>query len=92
MQIQEQIRDVIRLHVSGRLDETRFLLASLRAPELAVLLESTPPKVRRVLWELLDEEQNHQVLQHLHDGVLAGFLDTMVTQKPVAAAGGLDTD
>ncbi len=92
MQIQEQIRDVIRLHVSGRLDETRFLLASLRAPELAVLLESTPPKVRRVLWELLDEEQNHQVLQHLHDDVLAEFLDTMDTQELVAAADELDTD
>ena len=65
MQIQEQISDVIRLHGSGSVDETRFMLTSMRPPELAVLLESTPPKVRRVLWELLDEEDNHQVLQHL---------------------------
>ena len=94
MQIQEQISDVIRLHGSGSVNETRFLLASMRPPELAVLLESTPPKVRRVLWELveLDEEENHQVLQHLHDDVLGDFLEDMDTDELVAAADELDTD
>ena len=92
MQIQEQISDVIRLHGSGSVTETRFLLASMRPPELAVLLESTPPKVRRVLWELLDEEENHQVLQHLHDDVLNDFLEVMGTEELVAAADELDTD
>jgi magnesium transporter len=91
-QIQEQISDVIRLHGSGSVDETRFLLASMRPPELAVLLESTPPKVRSVLWELLDEEENHQVLQHLHDDVLNEFLEGMDTRELVAAADELDTD
>lgn len=92
MQIQEQISEVIRLHGSGSVDETRFMLASMRPPELAVLLESTPPKVRRVLWQLLDEEQNHQVLQHLHDDVLIEFLEGMDTEELVAAADELDTD
>jgi magnesium transporter len=57
-----------------------------------VLLESTPPKVRRVLWELLDEEENRQVLQHLHDDVLGEFLEAMDTEELVAAADDLDTD
>jgi magnesium transporter len=92
MQIQEQISEAIRLHGSGSVDETRFLLASMRPPELAVLLESTPPKVRRVLWELLDEEENRQVLQHLHDDVLGEFLEAMDTEELVAAADDLDTD
>lgn len=92
MDIQEQISDVIRLHGSGSVDETRFLLAAMRPPELAVLLESTPLKVRRVLWEILDEEQNHQVLQHLHDDVLGSFLEGMATEELVAAADELDTD
>ncbi|NIN60530.1 MAG: magnesium transporter, partial [Xanthomonadales bacterium] len=62
---QERLREVIRLYGSGSLDETRFLLESLRAPEIANLLESTPPKVRRVIWGLLDEEDENQVIQHL---------------------------
>jgi magnesium transporter len=92
MQIQEQISDAIRLHGTGSLDETRFLLASMRPPELAVLLESTPPKVRRVLWELLDEEDNRQVLQYLHDDVLGDFLQGMDTDEIAAAADDLQTD
>ena len=92
MQIQEQISNVIRLHGSGSLDEIRFLLAGMRAPELAVLLESTRPRVRRVLWELLDDEEHHQILQHLHDDVLGEFLQLMDTRELVAAADGLDTD
>ncbi|MGD8830005.1 MAG: magnesium transporter [Pseudomonadales bacterium] len=92
MSIQEQISDAIRLHGAGAVDETRFLLASMRPPELAVLLESTPPKFRRVLWELLDEEDNHQVLQYLHDDVLGEFLQEMDTNALVAAADELDTD
>jgi magnesium transporter len=92
MQIQEQISDAIRLYGAGSVDETRFLLASMRPPELAALLESTPPKVRRVLWELLDEEDNHRVLQYLHDDVLGEFLGSMDTDALVAAADGLDTD
>ncbi|MEM8766750.1 MAG: magnesium transporter [Pseudomonadota bacterium] len=92
MQLQQQISDAIRLHDSGSVAETRFLLASLRPPELAVLLESTPPKVRQVLWELMDEEENHQVLQHLHDDVLGEFLEAMDPEELVAAADELDTD
>ncbi len=92
MQIQEQISDAIRLHGSGSLDETRFLLASMRPPELAALLESTPHKVRRVLWELLDEEDRHQVLQYLHDDVLGDFLQEMDTQDLVSVADDLETD
>jgi len=92
MQIQEQISNVIRLHGSGSVDDTRFLLASMRPPELAVLLESTPPKVRQVLWELLDEDEHHQVLQHLHDDVLGEFLVDMGPEALAAAADELDTD
>jgi len=92
MQIQEQIESAIRLHGSGLVDETRFLLESMRPPELAVLLESTPPKVRSVLWELLDADEHSQVVQYLHDDVQAEFLQNMNTEALVAAGAELDTD
>ncbi|MEJ2087855.1 MAG: magnesium transporter, partial [Gammaproteobacteria bacterium] len=91
-QLQEQISDVIRLHGTGSLDEARFLLASMRPPELAVLLESTPPHVRRVLWELIDEEDSTRTLQYLHDDVLGDFLEDMEPEDLVAVADELDTD
>lgn len=92
MQVQDQISDVIKFHGSGSIDETRFLIASMRSPEIALLLESTPPGVRRVIWELLDEEVASRVLQHLHDDVRAEFLEAMDTKQLIAAADELATD
>jgi len=89
---QEQLSQVIGHYGSGSLDETRYLLASLRAPELANLLESTPPKVRWVLWGLLGEEEENQVLQYLREDVLAEFLESMNTEQLAAAAVELEPD
>ncbi|MCB1686780.1 MAG: magnesium transporter, partial [Pseudomonadales bacterium] len=92
MELQDQLREIIRQQGSGGIDETRFLLESLWPTEVASLLESSPPKVRRVLWELLDEEDAGQVLQHLHDDVRAEFLEGMDAEQLIAAADELDVD
>jgi magnesium transporter len=92
MEFQTHLSEIIDTYGSGRLDETRLLLTSLRPTEIASLLESTPPKVRRVLWGLLDEEQENLVMQYLRDDVLAEFLEAMDPQQIVAAADNLDTD
>ena len=92
MRFQEQLSEVIRSYGSGSLDETRVLLESLRPPEIANLLESTPPKVRQVIWRLLDEEEENQILQHLHEDVLNEFVESMKTEQLAAAADDLDTD
>ncbi|MEE8077513.1 MAG: magnesium transporter, partial [Pseudomonadales bacterium] len=92
MRFQEQLSEVIRSYGSGSLDETRVLLESLRPPEIANLLESTPPKVRQVIWRLLDEEEENKILQHLHEDVLNEFVESMKTEQLAAAADDLDTD
>ena len=92
LEFQTQLSDVIRQYGSGSLTETRHLLASLRSPEIAHLLESTPHKVRWVLWGLLDEDEENQVLQHLHEEVLGDFLESMNAERLAAAADDLETD
>lgn len=92
VEFQDQLSEVIAQYGRGSLVETRHLLASLRSPEIANLLESTPPKVRWVLWGLLDDEEGTQVLQHLHEDVLGDFLESMNTERLAAAAGELETD
>ena len=89
---QDRLDEVIQSFGAGSLDETRYLLESLRPQEIADLLTSTPPKVRWVLWELLDEEQENQALQYLGEDVRARFLESMGTAQLVAAADELDTD
>jgi len=92
MEFQTHLSEVIEAYGHGRLDETRLLLSSLRPTELAGLLESTPPKVRRVLWDLLDDDTENQVLQYLREDVLVDLLDTINTEQLAAAADNLDTD
>lgn len=92
MDYREQLDEVIKAFSTGTWDEMRYQLESLLPPDLARLLESTPPKVRQVIWELLEEETCHQVLQHLGDDVRAEFLESMDTAELVATADELETD
>jgi len=95
-QVQSSNLDKINRHVSdfqrSTRDETKLLLASLRPAEIANLLQSNPPKVRQVLWELLEDEPRNQTLQHLNEDVLSDFLDSMDTADIVAVADDLETD
>ncbi len=92
MEFQERFSEVIRAYGAGALGDTRYLLASLRPQEIANLLESTPPKVRQVLWDLMDEDTENQVLQYLSEDIRSEFLDSMNTAQLVAAVDDLDTD
>ena len=72
--------------------ESTFLLASLRPSEIAHTLERSRLPTRRVIWQLLEEEDRNQALQHISDEVRAEFLEAMDTAQLVAAADDLDTD
>jgi magnesium transporter len=92
MKLQERLSEVIESFDAGTLDETRLLLESLSAQEVASLLTSTPPRVRWVLWELLDEETAYQALQYLADDVRASFLESMEPDELIAALEEIDYD
>jgi len=85
----EQIIETFR-HRSAA--ETRILISSLRPAEVANVLESFPPKVRMVIWDLVDDESQNLTLQHLSEDVRADFLEEMDTAQLVAASDELDTD
>jgi magnesium transporter len=91
-EFRRQKETVLSAYDAGALGETRLLLEGLREPEIAHLLESTPPKTRSVLWNLLDEETENLVLQHLSEDVRGEFLETMDTAQLINAADALDTD
>ena len=90
--IQDRLQDVVGGFDLRSIDETKILLASLRPAEVATVLESFPPKVRAVIWDLLDEDAQHQTLQHQAEEVRADFLEAMPTAELVAVADELDTD
>ena len=89
---EQRFGEVLKSYGAGTLGDQRHLLRSLKAPEVANLLEATPPKVRRYIWDLIDDDDAGQVLQHLGDDVLSEIVEGMDTAQLVAAADDLDVD
>ncbi|RXE48662.1 magnesium transporter [Chromohalobacter israelensis] len=78
---------------SGALDQARRMLNRGLAPvDVAHLLESTPPRERNVLWELVDADLQGDVLQYLGDDIQSEFLGRMDAEQLVSATEGLDVD
>jgi magnesium transporter len=76
----------------GALAEVRSLLEGLHPAETAHLLESLPTDEREVVWELVAQRHEGDVLMHLREDVRAGLIKEMDTEELVAATGRLDTD
>ncbi len=70
----------------------RMLNRGLPAQDVAHLLESSPPKERDVLWNLIEPEFQGEVLQHLVDDIQAIYLKRMNPEEFLTATEGLDTD
>ena len=78
---------------TGGLQEVKRTINSGLAPaEIAHLIESSPPKVRKMLWELIEKENEGEVLQHLSDEISASFLNEMSAEQLVNLTSELDTD
>jgi len=62
---------------SGTLMDVRRMLNGLLSAEVAHLLESSPPKFRHILWQMVEVEREGEVLGELSDELQAHFLSDM---------------
>jgi magnesium transporter len=85
----EKLNDALENGVST---ELRSMLNSLPAADSAHLLESSPPKLRSLLWRLIDREQEGYVLQELSDEVRHFFLNRMNIAELKSILDGKDVD
>jgi len=100
LQSAEQIENQPHAHLgkvqamldSGTFRQVRRMLNGLRPPEIARLIESSPPASRKVLWELVDKEVSGEVLEELSYDVQSHFLKDMGTEELVELTEGLETD
>ncbi|MAY38485.1 MULTISPECIES: magnesium transporter [Spongiibacter] len=77
---------------SGAFLQIRRMLNGLPPVDAAHLIESTPQKVRGVLWQLVDSENEGDILQHLSDEVQSQFLRQMDAEEVAAITEGLEAD
>lgn len=85
----KELNDALENGVSP---ELRRMLNGLPAADAAHLLESSPPKLRSLLWRLIDRDQEGDVLQELGDEVRQFFLDRMNIAELKAITEGQDLD
>ena len=78
---------------SENLKQIRYMLnKGMRPVEVAHLLEKTPPRERRILWNLINSENEGEVLQHLGEDIQAEIISEMDAASLLALTESLDTD
>ncbi|MBU2881917.1 magnesium transporter [Psychrosphaera sp. B3R10] len=76
----------------GMFVHVRNMLDSMPTSDIALLLHSSPPKSRTVIWQLIDSSIQGEVLEELSEDVRNPILRSMTPEKVAEAAGNLDDD
>lgn len=77
---------------SGTFVQVRRMLNALPPADVAHLIESSPPKSRHILWQLVDSDHEGEVLQELGDDIQTEFLEGMDSREVLAITEGLEPD
>ncbi|MBJ6137273.1 magnesium transporter [Marinobacter litoralis] len=81
-QAHQRLRSLSEALDSGALKQVaRILNGGLSPSDIAHLLESSPPRQRALLWNLVDKQLEGEVLQHLGDDIRGYFLSKFNAQE-----------
>ncbi len=87
-----RIQEVNNTIESGLFAAARKIIENMPACDVALILESSPPANRKVLWELTDHDQQGDILDELNEEVKISIIDLMTASHLVAATEGMETD
>ncbi len=73
-------------------NQVRYALNNMTATDIAHYIESSPIKLRRLLWELVDSEVEGEVFSDLNEELQKEFLQGMTSEAMATLVAGLDTD
>jgi magnesium transporter len=85
----QRLQDIL---ASGAVREASRLLRTLAPAEIAHLLESMPAAEREIVWNLVDEEHDGEILLLVTDEVRAQLIRHMDPAELTAATANLDLD
>jgi magnesium transporter len=89
---QQQLQTVNKALENGMFVLARSTLEKMHACDVALLLESSPPEIRKVLWSLTDHDQQGEILEELNEDAKDGIISLMDATNLVAVTEGMDTD
>lgn len=88
----QQLQQVTLALNSGQFVQVRRILAETAPCDTALLLESSPHKVRTQLWKLVDPDIQGDVLEELSEDVRLGIIAKMKPELIAAATEDMDDD
>jgi magnesium transporter len=59
---------------TGTYNQVRTLMEILRPADIAALLRSSPPKEREIIWNLIPEDQQSEILQQVDEEIIGDLL------------------
>ena len=77
---------------SGMFVHVRNMLQKMAASDIALILESSPPSARQVLWQLIDQEQIGDILDELSEELKDPLIRSMSPERVAKATASMDTD
>ncbi|KKL91486.1 hypothetical protein LCGC14_1894230 [marine sediment metagenome] len=81
-QAHQRLRSLNEALDSGALKQVaRILNGGLSPSDIAHLLESSPPRQRALLWNLVDKQLEGEVLQYLNEDIRAEYLSRLNAQE-----------
>ncbi|KGE03219.1 magnesium transporter [Pseudohaliea rubra] len=83
---------VARALEQGTLGDVSRMLRKMEPADAAHLLESSPPRSRQVLWQLIDDDLQGEVLNELGDELQLEFLSALEPAQVAQLTEGLDDD
>ena len=91
-QTHSRLRAVNDALSSGMFVHVRRMLHSLPAFDVALLLESSTPSARPVLWHLIDPDQHGEILEELTEDIKDSIIQEMDPEHVAAAIEGMESD
>ena len=76
----------------GMMQRAAGLMEDLNPAEIALLIESLPPARRDIVWNLVSEDDDAEVLAELNDEVRTRLMEGMDTEKLLYATEGMEID
>ena len=89
---QKKLEELSAALDSGTFTDVRRMLNGLPAADVAHLLESSPPRFRHILWQLVEVDQEGEVLGELSDELQTLFLSKMDAAEVTLITEGLEDD
>ena len=77
---------------SGSLYQIRQMIKTLPTAGIAHLIESSPPKTRSVLWQLIDKDSEGEVIQYLNEDLKNDIIRELNAEQVAELTEGLETD